>query len=137
MQKANYPPVPAFAVVGNVLPTLKPFFEFNGFLSRPENAKVIRQALEDSERFFREQDRALLACTVNNRWIGLERREIRAKGNTIPAGTRTVFFGGGAKASNSSPLYSYPVKTNANVLNCQTLRILTSSRPAAPLPRAS
>jgi hypothetical protein len=70
MQNTNYTPVPAFERVGNGLPTLKPFFEFIAFLSRPENAKVIRQALEDSERFFREQDRALLAFAVNNRWIG-------------------------------------------------------------------
>lgn len=73
MENANYRSVPAFELIGNVLPTLKPFFEFIAFLSRPENAKAIRQALEDSERFFREQDRALLAFAVNNRWIGLER----------------------------------------------------------------
>jgi len=84
--------VPAFELIGNVLPTLKPFFEFIAFLSRPENAKVIRQAQEYSERFFREQDRALLAFAVNNPWIGLERWGIRSKVNAIPAGRRTVLL---------------------------------------------
>jgi len=102
--------VPAFEL-GNVLPTLKPFLEFIAFLSRPENAKVIRQALEDSERFFRQQDRALLAFEVNNRWSGLERWGIRSKVNAIPAGRRTVFLGG---------YKSFPIPSHC---------VLTQSRP--------
>jgi hypothetical protein len=35
MQNTNDPPVPAFELMGNVLPTLKPFFEFIAFLSGP------------------------------------------------------------------------------------------------------
>lgn len=73
MQNANYPSVSAFDLVGNLLPTLKPFFDLLEFVSKPENAKAIRQALEDWERSFQEQNRALLAFAVNNRWIGLER----------------------------------------------------------------
>lgn len=73
MQNANSPCVPAFEIIGNVLPSLKPFFEFVEFLSRPECAKAIRQAHEDWEHHFRKQDQALLAFAVNCRWIGLER----------------------------------------------------------------
>jgi hypothetical protein len=83
--------VPAFELIGNVLPTLKPFFEFIAFLSRPENAKVIRPALEDSERFFREQDRAWLAFAVNNRWIGLEPWGIRSEGERDSGGKANSF----------------------------------------------
>jgi len=93
MQKANYPPVPAFAVIGNVLPTLQPFFEFIAFLSRPENAKVLRQAREDSERFFREQDRALLAFAVNSRWIGLGAPGNPVEGERDSGGNANSFFG--------------------------------------------
>lgn len=111
MQNTNYPPVPAFEVIGNVLPTLKPF------LSRPENAKVIRQALEDSKRFFLRTGSGIVgfcrqqpldrAGTLGNPVEG--ERDSGGKANNF-------FWGGLQKPPSSIPLCSYPVKTDAKVL---------------------
>lgn len=71
-------------------------------------------------------------------WSGRQRPVSVGRCPKVGTKRRIKFFLGGVqKLLNSIPLCSYPVKTDANVLNCQNLRILTSSRPEAPLPRAS
>jgi hypothetical protein len=67
------PSVSAFEILGDVLPFFKALFEVAEFFSRPVTTTAIHQAFEGVERFFQEQDRALLAFAVNNRWLGLER----------------------------------------------------------------
>jgi hypothetical protein len=73
MQELDNAPVPARSLVETLLPAFKPFFDLIEFFSKPENVKAVRQALEDWERSYQEHNRALLAFTVNNCWIGLER----------------------------------------------------------------
>jgi hypothetical protein len=60
-------------VIRDFLLGLKPLFEFIEFARRPGSAAALRQAFEDWERHFREQDQALLAFTINQGLIGAER----------------------------------------------------------------
>lgn len=60
-------------IVSNFLLSLKPLFEFLAFATRPGSAAAIRQAFEDWERYFREQDKILLAFVIKHGFIGVER----------------------------------------------------------------
>src|SRR2546428_6934097 len=60
-------------IVSNLLLRLKPLFEFIEFAKRPGSAAAIRQAFEDWERYFREQDKILLAFVIKHGFIGVER----------------------------------------------------------------
>jgi hypothetical protein len=60
-------------IVSNFLLSLKPLLAFIEFAKRPGSAAAIRQAFEDWERHFREQDKILLAFAIKHGLIGVER----------------------------------------------------------------
>ncbi len=59
--------------IDNFLLGLKPLFEFIEFATKPGSAAAIRQAFEDWERYFREQEKIVLAFSIKHCLIGVER----------------------------------------------------------------
>lgn len=62
--------LPGFAALQQAL---KPLIDFISFITRPETAIAFRQALENLERCWREEEQAFIDFAVRHRWLGLER----------------------------------------------------------------
>ena len=61
------------AISSYFLDDLKPLFEFLAFASMPGSAEAFRQALEDWQLYFQEQDKTLLAFIIKHGLIGVDK----------------------------------------------------------------
>src|SRR5258708_26165070 len=59
--------------IGDCLEGLEPLFRFAVLASMPGSAEAFKQAFEDWKLYFEQQDKTLLAFTINHCLIGVER----------------------------------------------------------------
>lgn len=118
--------VPVMAGFDALQEALKPLVELVRLISKPETGIVIRQAVEDLERHWREEDQSFINFTVTHRWLGLERHMTSEQLRLL---IRVSEANGPAAANELVPKVFRPEKIEEMVTRWSTIPYLQARSP--------